>query len=108
MANNTMTMNKTIALHKLLNLQSALADCGIESEIAEWENVTDNSTTNFLSLRAELWNCIHDGDVTFEVYAEDTDDYEEIQHYAQSEYEDAQFCAELNQMVEDMENADQN
>ena len=30
-----------------------------------------------------------------EVYAEDTDDYEEIDHYAQSEYEDEQFQAEL-------------
>lgn len=104
-----MTINKSIALHKLLNLQSALADCGIESEIYEWTNVTESgSVTNFVSIRAELFNCIHSGDVLFEVYAEDTDDYEEIQHYAQSEYEDTQFCAELRQEIEDMKNAEQN
>jgi hypothetical protein len=72
-------MNKEMAIAKMINLQSALAECGIESEITEWENTTESgSTTKFVSLRAELWNCVHDGDVVFEVYAEDTDDYEEI------------------------------
>ena len=91
-----MSTNKMIAMHKLLNLQTALADCGIEAEIVEWENTLESgSTTNFLSLRADLFNSIHGGTVLMEVYAEDTDDYEEIDHYAQSEYEDEQFQAEL-------------
>ena len=90
-------MNKEMAIANLINLQSALADCGIESEIAEWENTTESgSTTKSVSLRAELWNCVHDGDVVLEVYAEDTDDYEEIQHYAESEYERDQLFAKYD------------
>lgn len=103
-----MTMGKMVTMHKLLNLQTALAECGIESEIGEWENTTEGgSTTKFVSLRANLWNCIHDGDVLLEVYAEDTDDFEEIQHYAQSEYEDEQFCLQLEKDIAEMENKQQ-
>ena len=75
-----MTNNKMITLTKLTNLQTALAACGIQSDIYEM-NVSD---TNILALRCEsLWNCANSSDVLFEVYAEDTDDFQDIQHYVQ-------------------------
>ena len=75
-----MTNNKMITLTKLTNLQTALAVCGIQSDIYEM-NV---SGTNILALRCEsLWNCANSSDVLFEVYAEDTDDFQDIQHYVQ-------------------------
>lgn len=75
-----MTNNKMITLTKLTNLQTALAACGIQSDIYEM-NV---SGTNILALRCEsLWNCANSSDVLFEVYAEDTDDFQDIQHYVQ-------------------------
>lgn len=103
-----MTMGKMVTMHKLLNLQTALAECGIESEITEWENTIEGgSTTKFISLRADLWNCINEGTVLVEVYAEDTDDFEEIQHYAQSEYEDEQFRIQLEKEIAEMQNEQQ-
>ena len=75
-----MTNNKMISLTTLSNLQTALAACGIQSDIYEM-NV---SGTNILALRCEsLWNCANSSDVLFEVYAEDTDDFQDIQHYVQ-------------------------
>ena len=75
-----MTNNKMIAITKLTNLQTALAACGITSEIYEM----DCSGTHILALRCdELWNCANSSDVLLEVYAEDTDDFQDIQHYVQ-------------------------
>ena len=75
-----MTNNKMITLTKLTNLQTALAACGIQTDIYEM-NV---SGTNILALRCEsLWNCANSSNVLFEVYAEDTDDFQDIQHYVQ-------------------------
>lgn len=75
-----MTNNKVVALTKLTNLQIALSACGIPSEIYEM----NCSGTNVLALRCDnLWNCANGSDVLFEVYAEDTDDFQDIQHYVQ-------------------------
>ena len=75
-----MTNNKMITMTKLNTLKTALAACGIQSDIYEM-NV---SGTNILALRCEsLWNCANSSDVLFEVYAEDTDDFQDIQHYVQ-------------------------
>lgn len=73
-------VNEMAVVNKLMNLQSALAMCGIESELCM--STCDNTT--FISLQSELWNCEDGSTVTFEVYAESTDDFATIDHYVQS------------------------
>lgn len=103
-----MMTNKNIAIAKLINLQNALAECGIESELLNYTAGEEGqSQTTFITLRADLWNSISDKEIFMEVYAEDTDDYEEIQHYAQSEFEDEAFQQHLEDAIAEAENKQQ-
>lgn len=97
-----MTNNKMIALTKLTNLQTALAACGIPSEMFEEEIAPENcEPSNLIGLHVDLWNCVSEKGIFFEVYASDEDNYESIEHYAQSEFENDDFLASLHETLEE-------
>lgn len=87
---------KIVGMAKLVNLQNALAECGIESDVFTWEHANG---TKAISLRADLWNCIDGSDVLFEVYADEDSDYEEFEHYAEPENDRKAFEDELNKYL---------
>ena len=76
-----MIHNEVVASFKLMNLQSALAACGIETELF----VDNVGGERILRLTGSLWNCADGSDVPFEVYAEESDSFESISHYVQPE-----------------------
>ena len=90
----TTNTNQIIVIHRLLNLQNALADCGIESDLSRTE---DGS----LMLTSQLWNCFDGSDVEFTVYADAAEDFEEISHYADTHEHDADILAELEAAIEE-------
>ena len=87
-------INKTITIHKLMNLQSALAECGIESEFATME---DGS----ILLTAMLWNCYDGSEAEFTVYADADADFADIEHYLDTHEHDADLLAMLDEMTEE-------
>lgn len=74
-----MFTNKEVAIAKLLNLSSALAGCGITTVI-EYDD-----EHGIVGLSADLWNCIDGSTVNFSVWAEDTDDFAELEHCVEPE-----------------------
>ena len=66
--NNIINTNKELAFHKMLELASLFADCGITSSISENDEV--------LVLVAPVMNCIDGSVVNIEVGACDYSDYE--------------------------------
>jgi hypothetical protein len=87
---------KIVGMAKLVNLQNALAECGIESEVYMWEH---EDGTQAISLRADLWNCVDGSDVLFEVYADETGDFEDFESYAEPENDRKAFEAELDEFL---------
>ena len=90
----TTNTNKMVAIHKMLNLQDALANCGIESELSCTE---DGS----VMLTSQLWNCFDGSDVEFTVYADANEDFEEVDHYVDTHEHDAEILAELEAATEE-------
>ena len=88
---------KIVGMAKLVNLQNALAECGIESEVFAWAH---EDGTQAISLRANLWNCVDGSDVLFEVYADETEDFEDFESYAEPENDRKAICEELDKLVE--------
>ena len=89
----TTNANKMMAIHKMLNLQHALAECDIESTLSKMEDGT-------LTLTSTLWNCFDGSDVEFTVYAEANDNYENIAHYADTHDHDEEILALLDEINE--------
>ena len=87
-------INKTIAIHKMMNLKSALEECGIEADFAKME---DGS----ILLTAMLWNCYDGSEVEFTVYADAAADFENIEHYADTHEHDADILAMLDEVAEE-------
>ena len=87
---------KIFGLAKLMNLQNALAECGIESEVSPWEH---EDGTEAISLRANLWNCVAGSEVLFEVYADETSDFEEFEAYAEPENDRNRVIAEIDEIL---------
>lgn len=87
---------KIIGIAKLMNLQNALAECGIKSEICAWEH---EDGTEAISLLADLWNCCDGSDVLFEVYADETSDFEDFDSYAEPESDRNRVIAEIDEML---------
>ena len=69
------------AFAKLTALQDALAEFGIDSEVAEWTN--EGNGAKSVSLTANLWNCVDGSDVLFEVYTDEDSDFSEWESYAE-------------------------
>ena len=70
MMNTEKNIKMAHAFAKLTALQDALAEFGIDSEVAEWTN--DGNGARAVSLHANLWNCVDGSDVLFEVYTDGT------------------------------------
>ena len=87
---------KIIGMAKLMNLQNALAECGIKSEVYAWEH---EDGTQAISLRADLWNCVDGSDVLFEVYADETGDFENFDSYAEPENDRNRIIAEIDEYL---------
>jgi hypothetical protein len=86
----TNTTKKNIAIAKLVNLASALADCGIDAEITE---VCDGNPL----LLANLWNCQDGSTIRLEVFADKENDYE-IEPVANPVVEMTDFLAQVFSM----------
>ena len=87
---------KIFGMAKLVNLQNALAECGIESEVYAWEH---EDGTQAISLRANLWNCVDGSEVLFEVYADETGDFENFDSYAEPENDRNRVIAEIDEYL---------
>jgi hypothetical protein len=62
-------INKELALHSMMNLMSALAECGVSSTLEETEE-------GLLLMSADLWNCEDGSVITLSAAADPDCDYE--------------------------------
>lgn len=92
-------MKKIMGMAKLVSLQSALAECGIESEVFTWAH---ENGTEAISLRADLWNCVDGSNVLFEVYADADSDFEDFESYAEPENDRKAFVERIKQEADEM------
>ena len=81
---------REVNLFKLMNLSSALNECGIDNELCFDEE------NNIISLSAEIWNCVDGSEVEFCVYcAEFEDDFEELHSYCDPHSQSAALFADF-------------
>ena len=100
MMNTEKNIKMAHAFAKLVALQDALAEVGVDSEVAEWTN--EGNGAKSVSLRADLWNCVDGSNVLFEVYTDEDSDFQEWEHYAEPEGQaDALFTEAFAEIAEE-------
>lgn len=62
-------INKELALHSMMNLMCALANCGVSTTLEETED-------GLLIMSADLWNCEDGSVITLSAAADPNCDYE--------------------------------
>ena len=93
MMNTTKNIKMAHAFTKLTNLQDALAEFGIDSDVFEWTN--EGNGASAVSLRANLWNCVDGSDVLFEVYTDEDSNFEEWESYVEPEDQADELFAQI-------------